>query len=472
MATNTNIYSGIQSPDKVGVFSSVTNTLIVDIPLASSPSTAATETPDGTLIYVGALAPTQDIYAISTASNTVTATISTAPHNVEDQACSNNAFAYFPLAGANLGIIDTGTNALTVLALGIGQVNFLAITPNGRFVYCPTVGSNQIVVVDTTTNTISTTIATGAHSNPTTVMTTGDGKWAYVGDQSLAQVYKIDTSTNTLSATITMPAAQTGGYIFSIDATSANVYAGAPSSGAVYVIGVASNTVTNTLPTTAPSHPAFGVTINNNKTYGYIDVDGTNEGFIPNAAPSTITSISLSPLHTGPGAVTPNGLALFVGDSASGNISVVSTATNTLLLSIADSGASTQWVLGQYFPAGPPTPTPTLTVPKLFIPRKGLGTYDESDFGIDWRHIELWANSWTSGLFIPGKPAGRVPTVSELNQNWLTLEVWADTVAKNTMTAGNIGASWTPLFIPRKNSDQPQDLDVNFLRIENWANSL
>ena len=432
-------------------------------------------TPDGTLIYIGALAPTQAIYPFDTATTRSGRRSPPLRTMSGTRPCSNNAFAYFPLGRATTWASSTQQPmCLTLSALGCGQRR----VP----------GHHTATGAGSTAHGRHRTRSGGSgyddqrhrnhrsppeqHRTPSRSMTTADGNWAYVGDSESGPHLQDRHLDHTPVATVTMPAAQTGGYVFSIDATTANVYAGAPELGRAVRHQRGQQHRYPHSPHDGPIPPSHSASHQQQRDLRIYDPTAPTRLRSPTPRLDPDQHLPHSaPYRARRGDAQRSGLVRRGQHQRDHHrhqhVHERGPAHHRGFRCLDRTGCS-----GSTSQAGPPTPTTKITVPKLFIPRKGLGTYDESDFGIDWRHIELWANSWTSGLFIPGKPAGRVPTVSELNQNWLTLEVWADTVAKNTMTAGNIGSSWTPLFIPRKNSDQPQDLDVNFLRIENWANSL
>ena len=94
--------------------------------------------------------------------------------------------------------IDTATNTPgTPVALDVEDPFAIAITPDGRTLYVGGEGSEQLDVVDTTTNAVSQTIPLGA--NPASIAITPDGKTAYVVGVA-GNVTPIDTATNTARA--------------------------------------------------------------------------------------------------------------------------------------------------------------------------------------------------------------------------------------------------------------------------------
>ena len=71
----------------------------------------------------------------------------------------------------------------------------VAVTPNGSFAYVGNRFSNNISVIDTATNTVTTTVPIG---DPTGIAITPNGAFAYVTDGTSGVVNVIDLATNTV----------------------------------------------------------------------------------------------------------------------------------------------------------------------------------------------------------------------------------------------------------------------------------
>src|ERR1700722_10911354 len=69
----------------------------------------------------------------------------------------------------------------------------IAVTPDGKYVYVPT-GSNDVAVIETTSNTIIKTVAVG--SSPTGIAVTPDGVDVYVANQGSNSVSAVSTASN------------------------------------------------------------------------------------------------------------------------------------------------------------------------------------------------------------------------------------------------------------------------------------
>ncbi|PEQ45635.1 YncE family protein, partial [Bacillus cereus] len=71
---------------------------------------------------------------------------------------------------------------------------------DGNFAYATNSGSNNVSVIDTSTNTVVATVLVG--NSPFGVAITPDGNFAYVTNSGSNNVSVIDTSTNTVVATV------------------------------------------------------------------------------------------------------------------------------------------------------------------------------------------------------------------------------------------------------------------------------
>lgn len=101
-------------------------------------------------------------------------------------------------------MINTATNTVsTTVSVGLLPQE-VAITPDGAFAYVTNPGSDTVSVIDTTLNTVTTTIPAG--DGPFAIAITPDGSFAYVTDTVLSQVLIFDTATNLLSTSTSVGA--------------------------------------------------------------------------------------------------------------------------------------------------------------------------------------------------------------------------------------------------------------------------
>ena len=76
----------------------------------------------------------------------------------------------------------------------------MAISPDGSHAYVPNYADNTVSVIDTVTNTVSTTIAVGKY--PGGVVVSPDGSRLYVANFSRSNVSVVSTATNSVIATV------------------------------------------------------------------------------------------------------------------------------------------------------------------------------------------------------------------------------------------------------------------------------
>jgi YVTN family beta-propeller protein len=173
--------------------------------------------------------------------------------------------AYIPNAtDGTVSVIDTATNTVSTTVTVGSSPTGAAVTPDGTQVYVTNSShsSNSVSVIDTATNTVGATISVG--SNPIGVAVTPDGTKVYVANADTT-VSVIDPSTNTLTTTIT--GITDGPYAVAVTPDSTQVWitnnAGVPTD--TYIIDTATNTVSTTINTGVLISIAF--TPNGNQAY-------------------------------------------------------------------------------------------------------------------------------------------------------------------------------------------------------------
>ena len=161
-------------------------------------------------------------------------------------------FAYVTSASSqNVLVIDTASNTVvdTVTVTTAFAPTGIAVTPDGHFAYVAhsftssAVPRSIVSVIDTASNTVVATVPMDEASSGVAI--TPDGRFAYV--TSADNVLVIDTARNTVVATVTVGSGPRG---VAITPDGRFAYAANDSSGTVSVIDTASNTVVATVPTT------------------------------------------------------------------------------------------------------------------------------------------------------------------------------------------------------------------------------
>lgn len=165
-------------------------------------------TPDGLRAY--ATAPGQSpVLAIDLGSNTVLGMPIDAGANASGIAISPDgrlAYVANMHASGSVTVIDTATNtAIATTALG-DYPSAVAFTPDGARAYVSRAGVNvdgefTVSVIDSASHAVvGSPIVVG--SFPTSIAITADGTRAYVGNEGAGTVSVIDTVTNTISTTL------------------------------------------------------------------------------------------------------------------------------------------------------------------------------------------------------------------------------------------------------------------------------
>jgi YVTN family beta-propeller protein len=353
----------------------------------------------------------------------------------------DNSYAYINGGNYNgtiysLSKVDISTgnlvSSLTLTGIApIGSMKRFALSANGNTLYLPVGSGGNVLKVDTASMTLSSTITTPNNNTQVTTLSP-DGNTVLVGNSMFPPGFH-----NTI-----VVGTNTAGTSYAFD----NTY-GQSSNPDVLAGGTAN---------------ALYATENNpNNSPGTIGV-WTLGTYSPQVAHITVGG---NPFQM---ALTNDGAHLAVTNSYDGTVSVIATANNTVIKTITMPGGVVG-ICTQPPPIAAPPVTPKYPgatfIPKLFIPIKGKRTvdYTHDELMANWLAIENWSTRWLPPapvLFFPYK--GRSDREG-INANWITLEAWANQIR-------GYGAPYVPVFVPRKNSIKPVDLDINFLAVQNWAN--
>src|SRR5438094_444601 len=108
--------------------------------------------------------------------------------------------AYIPNSGSNnVSVIDTSSNTvIDTVAVG-NSPHSVALKADGTRAYVANESSNNVSVIDTSINSVIATVA--VNESPSGVVLNPDGTRAYVANNVSNNVSVIDTSTNTVIAT-------------------------------------------------------------------------------------------------------------------------------------------------------------------------------------------------------------------------------------------------------------------------------
>jgi YVTN family beta-propeller protein len=234
------------------VISTASNTVTATIPIDAD-SLGVAVSPDSSTIYAttGRSTPeggsTGVVAVIAAESNTVTATIPVGSSGLQGVAVTPDGKRVYVTDGgtATVFVISTASNTVTAtIPVGHGPLG-VAVTPDGSLVYVANFSDNTVSVISTASNTVTATIPVG--TNPYGLAVTPDGSAVYVANPNTrpsSTVSVIATKSNTVIATIPVSLGAAG---VSVTPDSNKVYIANASSGLVTVISPASNTVTRVI---------------------------------------------------------------------------------------------------------------------------------------------------------------------------------------------------------------------------------
>jgi YVTN family beta-propeller protein len=251
--------------------------------------------------------------------------------------------AYVANSGSNdVSVIDTSTNAV-VATVPVGTCPSgvaIAITSSTIFAYVTNQGSNNVSVINTASNTVIATVSVGFF--PAGIAITPDGAHAYVANQASNTVSVVSTATNTVTATIGVGFLPNG---VAITPDGTRAYVTNQASNTVSVIRTSDNSVIATVDVSfTPSGIGItptGIAITPDGFHAYVTNQASNTvSVISTSNNSVIATVDVSFTPAGMGltpvgvAITPDGAFAYVANSGSDNVSVVSTATNTVTATV------------------------------------------------------------------------------------------------------------------------------------------
>lgn len=226
-----------------------------------------------------------------------------------------------------------GTASLVTTLNGVGS-GLLAVTVRNdqAYAYIPSRTTSQIFVVNTATNTVVQTLATGAQ--PSGLSFAPDGKRAYLANNgSTVGVYDVDAVTGQLtSVTNISTGGGSGNRSVTVSPDGTRVYAADQQLDRVVVIDATTNTVLTNV--TVGDQP-LRIATNNDGSRVYVTNFSDDTLSILNTSNNTVVAtIGLDFGGTngrGPDGVvvSPDGHYVYVANRTTGNISIVDTATNS-----------------------------------------------------------------------------------------------------------------------------------------------
>ncbi len=239
------------SNNNISVINAATNTIVNNIifPNGGSGGDGIDISPDGSKLYyasTGTEGIADTVFVINTASGSVIAGIPFSTQGgVRGIVVSPDGSKAYVADNSDIVVINTTTNTiLTTINTAGNYLYGIAITPDGSTVYATAYFSEQLYILNTSTNAVSGTVSTGTESFPLGVAVSPDGSKVYVSNVGLNNVAVINTSTNTLVATVSTGQ---GPFGLSFTPDGSLLYVANQSSNNVSVINTSSNSVVDTV---------------------------------------------------------------------------------------------------------------------------------------------------------------------------------------------------------------------------------
>ena len=234
---------------------------------------------------------------------------------------------YVSNRGSNtVSVIDT-TNNTVISTVPVGKAPWgVAVSPGGKMVYVGNNNSNNVSVIDTVTGNVTDSVNVG--NNPVGVAVSPDGTKVYVANSYSNTVSVIDTSNNTVTNTVNV-GIRPGGVAVSPDGT--EVYVTNWFSGSVSIIDAATNTVKDTVNVEKlPEELA----ISPDEATVYVINGGSDTVSVLDTETDTVTAtvkVGNNPYGV---AVSPSGKNVYVTNRADNSVSVINATTNTVVATV------------------------------------------------------------------------------------------------------------------------------------------
>ena len=265
----------------------------------------------------------------------------------------------------NVYVAEQGTNAIGVVSFAsltagptpitdssISAPVAIAELPNASKIYVANSGSGQVTVIDPATLTVKTTINVGSPSSA--IVASADNNCVYVANQNNT-VTVINTSNDTASSTLGVGV---GPKFLLFDNKLQRVYVVNSGGNSVSVIAHSADcnsTLLTTTPIPVGSNPQ-SITVLSDGTRAYVANSGSNTVSVILTSSNTVKTFPAP--HNPPNAIavgtTPvsigsstDGAKVFVANKGSGNVSVIRTSDDSVILTqpLTPANSSPQFVL-------------------------------------------------------------------------------------------------------------------------------
>ncbi|MCL4449092.1 MAG: hypothetical protein M1152_05330 [Actinobacteria bacterium] len=222
------LYVTDSSNATVSVVSTATNTVVTTIKVPGIPI-LMTESPDGKWLYVSdivvvpviGVGPTPGNIAVISTSNSTSCVLYTVCRTLTSPNIYSPEGSAISSDGSTLYVANTSQNgtsgSLDIINTTTGQISSVslpspaytvALSPNGNYAYVPEFSDNAVAVINTTTDSIITTITGSANNvldNPFDIVVGPLGDHAWVTNPANSTVSELNLTTDKVIATIGTP---------------------------------------------------------------------------------------------------------------------------------------------------------------------------------------------------------------------------------------------------------------------------
>jgi len=255
--------------------------------------------------------------------------------------------------GRYFSVIDTATGEVTNQLVEGFKPSGVAVIPDGTL-YVACYSTNDVYAIDLATNKVS-RILVGLHPREVAVANTSNGLRVYVANRHSNDVSVIDTTTNTVVTNISVGKEPYG---IAVNPSGTKLYVTNQGSSNVSVIDTATNKVTTSI--TVEKYPS-GVAVTPDEKWVYVANHKKPDGTV--SVINTSNNAVIKTIHVGNMpcgvAVTPDGKWVYVTNSGSNTTSVINTTINTVILTIPVGTCPSG--LGQFIGSVPGSRVETMT---------------------------------------------------------------------------------------------------------------
>ena len=234
--------------------------------------------------------------------------------------------------GSNdVSMINTTTNAVVATVHVDGGPRALACNPSGAYLYAAAYDSNFVSVINTATNAVvATAIVSFFPEQPSALACTPSGAYLYAANNRDSTVSVINTATNAVVTTVNLAIASNPSAL-ACRPDGAYMYVANSGRCTVSEINTATNAVVATV--NVGMWPS-AMTCSPNGAYLYVANSGDNNVSVMNTA--TLAVVATVNVGSGPSALacSPDGAYVYVANSGSGTVSVINTTTNAVVATL------------------------------------------------------------------------------------------------------------------------------------------